>query len=468
MKFGFENEDLMGKRIVEIPYRQLVELGAVLDYEVLVLKVSHNDIKQFIAANTWVRDFDFMDNEEFQSRFIASLIAMDKAIKKGYSKRILSFHSRVSHAQNAEKAIRSLKDSKVFSSFNKFDFTGTCKGSQASINKKKLQYLANAAYAYLTNARVLTEGISVNEIDTVLFFDPKTSAADVQQAFSRAIRLLAGKELARIIIPVIVDDENNIDAPQFQHMINILDFLGEQDSVLNEELTFASQSNRVRRNSSRIINTEELEIEGFNIEEFYAELDLAMYTRYKAKNGYWTKERLIEYVSTRTTRSELLHEFGALNALEANDYALWIELASHIPLPNKGLNEEECAKICAEFTGTYTEFFKDYHNVIMRFYAIANLESNDYTSGSELIIKYCSHMPKGRIDYKNSTSQDLINMIADCGDKKAVRLSMKTSFVMALKKWEHLAEAFEYYNQLPSIPTGLKLGQRRGGGWKLN
>jgi len=466
MKFGFENEDLMGKRVTEIPYRQLVELGAVSPYEVLVLSVSHNDIKQFIAANTWVRDFDFMENEEFQSRFIASIIAIDKAMKKGYSKRILSFHSRVAHAQNAESAIRDLSNSKMFSGFSKFGFTGTCKGSQANINKKKLQYLAESAYAYLTNARVLTEGISVNEIDTVVFFDPKTSAADVQQAFSRAIRLFKDKVLARIIIPVIFDNEGNIDNPQFQQMIDILDFLGQQDSILSEEIRFASQENRVRRTSSRIINTDPIEAEGINVEDFYAELDLAMYTRYKAKHGYWTEERLIEYVSTRSTRNDLLDEFGALNVLEANNYMLWKKLAPHIPLPNKGLTEEECAQIALNYKGTYQEFLQDHPEVISRFHGLAEMKSTEYTKGSELITKYCSHMKRNKIQWKTISVKEVMNMMNGIEDKKGIRQQLKNSFAMNLKKYSHLKEAFEYYNQLPSSPTGLKLGTRRGGGWK--
>ena len=492
MKFGFENEDLMGKRVTEIPYRKLVELGAATPYEILVLSVSHNDIKQFVSANTWVRDFDFMENEEFQARFIASLIAMDKAIEKGYSKRILSFHSRVAHAENAEKAIRSLMNPtphistlgrvwrksqkehpnlrRIFSSFNKFEFTGTCKGGEATTNKKKLQFLAESAYAYLTNARVLTEGISVNEIDTVVFFDPKTSASDVAQAFSRAIRLLKGKELARIIVPVIYDDEGNTDTPQFQHLVDIIDFIGEQDSILLEEIRFGLQPNRVRRNSSRIINTDELEIEGVDVEEFYSELDLTMYSRYKSKNGYWTEERLIEYVATRKTRNELLDEESALRALEACDYALWKKLAPHIPLPNKGISEKECAQVTQDYTGTYEQFRKDYPEIISRFTSLAGLKSNGYTKGSELITKYCSHMKRSRINWRTITSEEVINTwLSKCDTKKDVsKLKYINALGMKIKKYTHLKEAFDYYNELPSTPTGLKLGQRRGGGWGKN
>ena len=50
MYFGFENEELMGKQICNITYRQLVKLGAVLPYEILVLTVNSEDIKNFISS----------------------------------------------------------------------------------------------------------------------------------------------------------------------------------------------------------------------------------------------------------------------------------------------------------------------------------------------------------------------------------------------------------------------------------
>ena len=55
-----------------------------------------------------------------------------------------------------------------------------------------------------------------------------------------------------------------------------------------------------------------------------------------------------------------------------------------------------------------------------------------------------------------------------CKSKKDVRTNLKVSFTTALKRYSktHLKEAFDYYNELPSTPTGLKTGTRRGDGWK--
>ena len=179
MLFGFENEEMMGQRVGTVTYRQLVKLGAVTPYELVVMSVKRDDIKEFLNNNTWVRDEQYFDSEELQTRFIASIILADKAYKKGYTDKLLSFHSRNSHAINFEKAMINLKDDSLFTSFSDLDFIGRCMGSQANTNKTLLNFLQESNKGVISNARVLTEGISVPCIDSVLFCDPKTSAVDL-------------------------------------------------------------------------------------------------------------------------------------------------------------------------------------------------------------------------------------------------------------------------------------------------
>jgi len=467
MIFGFENEELMGQRVGNVTYRQLVDLGAVKPYEVVLMRVSREDIKQFLNANTWVRDENYFQSEEVQTRFIASIILADKAFKRGYTNRLLTFHSRNTHALNCEKTIINLKDDSLFTSFNDLDFIGRCMGGQANTNKVLLDYLQESKKGIISNARVLTEGVSVPAIDTVLFCDPKTSAVDVAQGISRAIRLFEGKDKAYVLLPVIVDEDNNIETESYQRMIDILDFLAGFDEVLEEEINIINQSqNRRRLVSSRVINTDELEIEGIDIKEFYELLSVEIWGRIKSRNNFWTRERLIEYVVGKNSRQDLLETHAALSALEANDFKLWKEICPWIPLPNKGMSEVEIAEICANFKGSYSEFFKDYHNVVMRFYALAEYV-NETRTAKDFINQYTSHIQRGRMDWKHITSEEVIAMMKGCEAKKDVIKIQKNSFVMSLKRYEHLKPALDHYELLPNTPSGLKVGTRRGGGWKL-
>jgi hypothetical protein len=114
MIFGFENEEIMGKTIGEpLTYRKLVDRKAITPYEIMLLAVKRDDIKQYVNENTWVRSVGYFDDQERQTRFLASVIALDKAFKRGVSKRVLSFHSQNNHAKNFENAIITLRDNKL-------------------------------------------------------------------------------------------------------------------------------------------------------------------------------------------------------------------------------------------------------------------------------------------------------------------------------------------------------------------
>lgn len=469
MLFGFENEEIMGQRVGNITYRQLVKLGAVSPYELVVMSVKRDDIKDFLNNNTWVRDEQYFESDELQTRFIASIILADKAYKKGYTNKLLTFHSRNSHAVNFEKAMINLKDDSLFTSFNDLDFVGRCMGSQANTNKTLLNFLQESNKGVISNARVLTEGISVPCIDSVLFCDPKTSAVDLAQGISRSIRLYPGKDKAYVLLPVIIDCDGNIENDSYQRMIDLLDYLSGFDEVLEDEINVITQSqNRRRMVSSRVVNTDELEIDNVDISEFYNELSIQIWNRVKSRNGYWTEERLIEYVSIRNSSNELRNESGAFNALEANDYMLWKKLAPHIPLPNRGISEEECAEICLNYKGTYRQFRQDHFEVISRFVGLSELKSTEFTKSSQYIDKYCSHMKRETIQWKKITSQEVIDRwLSKCKTKKDARVLEGINNIGQKLQKPHLQEALNYYNELPNTPSGLKTGQRRGGGWKL-
>lgn len=469
MLFGFENEEMMGQRVGTVTYRQLVKLGAVTPYELVVMSVKRNDIKEFLNNNTWVRDEQYFDSEELQTRFIASIILADKAYKKGYTDKLLSFHSRNSHAINFEKAMINLKDDSLFTSFSDLDFIGRCMGSQANTNKTLLNFLQESNKGVISNARVLTEGISVPCIDSVLFCDPKTSAVDLAQGISRSIRLYPGKDKAYVLLPVIIDEEGNIENNSYQRMIDLLDYLAGFDEILEDEINVVTQSqNRVRMVSSRVINTDELEIDNIDISEFYNELSLQIWGRVKTQHNYWDdKERVREVVAPLKTRNEIVETSDSLLAkLKENNYEWWKELAPHIPLPNKGMTEEECAKICLDYKGTYEQFCKDHKDIMNRLNAISNVKDSTVTY-KELVDKYCSHMPKEKLRWKEITSEYVINHFLQFSNKKSMRKEHGVKVVSAIRKYPHLKEALDYYNELPNTPTGLKVGTRRGGGWKF-
>ena len=74
---------------------------------------------------------------------------------------------------------------------------------------KILKEFSDSEKAIIFNARCLTEGVDVPNIDGVAFLDPKQSVVDIIQAIGRALR--GGDKVSQIIIPLLQSDNDFVD-----------------------------------------------------------------------------------------------------------------------------------------------------------------------------------------------------------------------------------------------------------------
>ncbi|NRB20299.1 MAG: hypothetical protein HRU33_22870 [Rhodobacteraceae bacterium] len=104
----------------------------------------------------------------------------------------------------------------------------------------RLRALEDYDRGILTNARCLSEGVDVPSLDGVAFIDPKGSQVDIIQAVGRAIRKSENKELGTIVIPVFIEEgddvEASIDVSNFKPVWDVLKALRAHDEVLADSL----------------------------------------------------------------------------------------------------------------------------------------------------------------------------------------------------------------------------------------
>ena len=62
----------------------------------------------------------------------------------------------------------------------------------------------------ISNARVLTEGVDVPALDSVVFLQPRKSKIDIVQAVGRVMRTSPGKQTGYIVIPVVVPEGKGV------------------------------------------------------------------------------------------------------------------------------------------------------------------------------------------------------------------------------------------------------------------
>ena len=100
----------------------------------------------------------------------------------------------------------------------------------------------------LSNARCLTEGVDVPDLDAVLFLAPRKSQVDVVQAVGRVMRKATGKEMGYIILPVVISPDESPeqalnDNKTFQVVWSVLRALRSHDDRFDLEINSLDLNN---------------------------------------------------------------------------------------------------------------------------------------------------------------------------------------------------------------------------------
>ena len=303
--FGFDNEEIYGKNITSINYRTLLKYNMVTPYKLYGLGVSRDEIKAFINENVWVKFSDI--DEETQSRFIASLIALNSAYKKGKVTRVISYHSRNAYAERFENAIIKLKDNPKFSGFKGLKVY-RCEGGQTKKNRQMLDAAAKDNKALICNSRVLTEGINVPAIDGIIFVDPRRSLVDINQAIGRVVRLFKGKDYGRVILPAVMNNEGDFENETYDYLSAALHFVSEMD----EQLKAAISYRKVQGPKPSPITQPTPKVDSIELDIDFVDVDLNEFleniivkaANWKNKNRNFTNEELIEMFSECNNRKQ--------------------------------------------------------------------------------------------------------------------------------------------------------------------
>ncbi|MGH9429457.1 MAG: helicase-related protein, partial [Terriglobia bacterium] len=106
----------------------------------------------------------------------------------------------------------------------------------AGARNRILREFQMSARGVISNARCLGEGVNIPVVDGVYFADSRSSVIDIVQATGRALRVVPGKSRAYVIIPVLVQEEEDpetiIEASRFELVGQVLSAMVSQDERL--------------------------------------------------------------------------------------------------------------------------------------------------------------------------------------------------------------------------------------------
>ncbi len=250
------------------------------DYKVITVAIEESEYKEYFEENFYVKPEKGKWDDEIEMKNLTSLIALRKAMNKYPIKHAVTFHGSIAKAKSFEESNDSLNESfpKSFKPVETFHITGASPTSERS---KILRDFAKSKRSIITNARCLTEGVDVKNIDCVLFADPRRSSIDIVQAIGRALRIFEGKQFGYVVIPIQVyekEGELEIMDESYKEIIEILRGLNSNDETIAEQFKSIEKNRRSKGNKIVFEVDEKLERK-ISIKEFEHNLSLRLWDR---------------------------------------------------------------------------------------------------------------------------------------------------------------------------------------------
>lgn len=221
------DEEIYGPEFYRIGFGDAVKKGILTDYKVMVLAVDETAIArrfQAMLANKNDTELEFDD--------VTKIIGCWNGLIKRKSNSNLISHNPMKRAIAFAGTIRESKLIKeMFTEVVEMYINDL--GEQSDIVKVEIEHADGSMNALeknekidwlkgevppntcriLSNARFLTEGIDVPELDAVMFLKPRKSRIDIAQAVGRVMRKASGKEYGYVILPIGIPagvDENTV------------------------------------------------------------------------------------------------------------------------------------------------------------------------------------------------------------------------------------------------------------------
>lgn len=214
--FSMDNESIFGKQIYKLAFDRAISLEILSDYRVLISFISENVVNSYLSKLSKVAG----SNLSFEQA--GKMISLANALKKKNiyfidengkkesdtlqdepMKRAVCFHSSIKNSSFITREF-----GKISNDISAQHIDGT---DNATKKTAKLEWLKdddeNFTTKILNNAKCLTEGVDVPNLDAVAFFEPRDSVVDTVQAVGRAIRKAEGKRYGYIILPIVLTDE---------------------------------------------------------------------------------------------------------------------------------------------------------------------------------------------------------------------------------------------------------------------
>ncbi|MFL0247343.1 DEAD/DEAH box helicase [Candidatus Clostridium stratigraminis] len=210
------DKDIYGEEFYRIGFGDAVNKGILTDYKVMVLAVDEEAVArsfQTMLANKRDTELEFDDitkiigcwNGLIKRRSNSNVISLNPM------KRAIAFAGTIRDSKLIKEMFTEVVEMYLNESGGEVEPVRVeidhADGSMNALQKNeriswlKAEVPTNTC-RILSNARFLTEGVDVPELDAVMFLKPRKSRIDIAQAVGRVMRKAEGKDYGYIILPI--------------------------------------------------------------------------------------------------------------------------------------------------------------------------------------------------------------------------------------------------------------------------
>lgn len=259
---GMDDFHLYGDTFELLSFKAALEYDPPIlsDYRIVTIFVTRSEIAGLIKENLYVKPDKGKWDEEIEAGMLAAAIVLRKAMERRPIRHAISFHSSIARAKSFQATQDIITAS--FPDYGPLETFHVSGDIPTARRKKTIDQFEKAPRGLITNARCLTEGVDVPNIDCILFADPRKSAVDIVQAVGRALRPEANKKMGYVIIPVIVDDdfdmEKAFESKTFGPLLQTLRALAANDDRIIEYFRSVSKRKNRQGNGPSVFETANL------------------------------------------------------------------------------------------------------------------------------------------------------------------------------------------------------------------
>ena len=229
---SMDDESVYGPVSYRLSFASAVKQGIICPYKIVISVITKEEVDNELLKHGTT----LVKRDEIQARWVATQLALERAIERTKASKVITFHSRVALAQEFASA-----ESRGISQHLRGFEVLHVNGSQSTADRESILHdFRTSGRGLITNARCLNEGVDVPAVDMVAFIDPRRSRIDIAQATGRAMRQsqATGKTTGYIVVPLFLEQQKGETSEQalersgFEDVAMVIAAMQEQDEDL--------------------------------------------------------------------------------------------------------------------------------------------------------------------------------------------------------------------------------------------